>query len=122
RRTMNPLAAYKENAVTTQSKGKMVVLLYDGAIRFLKQALGSIQEGDVARRNELIQKAEAIIDELDFSLNMEAGGELAENLRRLYDFMRRHLIAGNIHNDGQRIQEVISILAELSSGWRAIAG
>ena len=118
---MNPLAAYKENTVTTQSKGKTVVLLYDGAIRFLKQALACMQAGDVAGRNERILKAEAIIDELDVSLNMDAGGELAANLRLLYDFMRRNLVQANMSQDARRVQEVISILADLNSGWRAIA-
>ncbi|MCY2932031.1 MAG: flagellar export chaperone FliS [Planctomycetota bacterium] len=117
---MNPLTAYKENAVTTQSKGKMVVLLYDGAVRFLKQAVAALEADDMARKNELILKAEAIVDELDVSLNMEDGGELAANLHRLYDFMRRHLIEANLQKDPQRIRDVISILSDLAGGWRAI--
>lgn len=119
---MNRLAAYQENAIGTQPKGKLVVTLYEGAIKFLKQAIPAMEAEDIPAKNLLLQKAQAIIDELDGSLNMEAGGELAGNLRRLYDFLRRHLILANIRNDVQRVNEAISILEDLNSGWKAIVG
>jgi flagellar protein FliS len=119
---MDPLAAYKENAVTTQPRGKLIVALYDGAIKFLKQAIVSLEAGDVEKKNQLIQRAQAVINELDASLNMEEGGDLASNLRSLYDFMRRHLIEANIRRDVQRIRDVIAILEDLNGGWRAIGG
>lgn len=117
---MNPLAAYKENAVVTQPRGRIVVLLCDGAIKFIRQAIAAMEAGDIERRHELLLKAQAIIDELDASLNMEVGGQLATNLRALYDFMRRHLIAANVHKDPQRAREVAAILEDLNKGWRAI--
>lgn len=117
---MNRLAAYQENAVGTQTRGKLVVMLYEGAIKFLKQAIPAIEANDVPTKNTSLQKAQAIIDELDGSLNTETGGELAENLRRLYDFLRRHLILANLRNDVQRVREAIGILEELHSGWKAI--
>jgi flagellar secretion chaperone FliS len=119
---MNRLAAYQENAVATQTKEKLVVMLYDGAIKFLRQAIPAMEVGDVPTKNTLLQKAQAIIDELDGSLNMEAGGELAGNLRRLYDFLRRDLILANIRNDVKRIRDSIRILEDLNSGWKSIGG
>jgi flagellar protein FliS len=117
---MKGIAAYKENAVTTQSKGRLVVLLYEGAIKFLKQALIELEARDNARKGEYINKAVAIIDELDSCLDMDAGGEIAQNLCSLYQFMRRHLWEANMQRDPQQIREVIGILEDLNKGWSAI--
>ncbi len=117
---MNRLAAYQENVVSTQTREKLVVMLYDGAIKFLRQAIPAMEAGDVAEKNTLMQKAQAIIDELNASLNMEGGGELADNLRRLYDFLRRDLVLANIRNDIKRVRDSIGILEDLNSGWKSI--
>jgi flagellar protein FliS len=117
---MKGISAYKENAITTQSKGRLVVLLYEGAIKFLKQAVKELEAQDNVKKGEYINKAVAIIDELNACLDMEAGGEIAQNLRSLYHFMRRHLWEANMQRDPQRIREVIGILEDLNKGWSAI--
>jgi flagellar protein FliS len=117
---MEGIAVYQEHAIATQSRGRLIVMLYDGAIKFLNQALRSLESGDVPGKGLYIGKAIAIVAELDTSLDMDAGGEIAVNLRRLYGFMRRHLLEANIRNDAQRIRDVIGLLQDLNEGWKAV--
>lgn len=118
---MKGISAYRENAVTTQSRGRIIVLLYDGAIKFLRQAVDCLQQEDWAGKGVFINKAIAIIDELDTSLDTENGGEIAGNLRRLYDFMRRRLSQANMQRDPKAVEEVIALLEDLNGAWKAIA-
>lgn len=118
---MNGLDTYKEVAITTQSRGRLVVMLYDGAIKFLKLAINELNDGDMTEKGIYINKAIAIIDELNAVLDMEAGGDVAVNLRKLYMFMTRHLSSANIKKDPAMINEVIKLLDELNQGWKAIA-
>lgn len=117
---MNGVDIYKETAVSTQNKGRLIVMLYDGAIKFINQAIRDIEANDFASKGRNIQKAQDIIFELNTVLDMEAGGEVAKNLRGLYNFMSRHLTQANIKCDVQMLREVLSILEELNQGWRAI--
>ncbi len=119
---MSGISAYRENSVATQSRGRLIVMLYDGAVKFLRQAIQEIEKQDWVAKGKYIGKAIAIIDELDMSLDMEAGGEIAMNLHKLYDFVRRHLTEANTQRDPQRIHEAINILEELNEGWKAITG
>ena len=114
------IGAYRENAVTTQTRGRLIVLLYEGAIKFLEQAKTELDVGNYAAKGEFINKALAIINELDSCLDMEKGGDVANNLRGLYHFMIRHLNEANFHRDPQRIQDVIDCLRDLNAGWKAI--
>ncbi|MBS3734276.1 MAG: flagellar export chaperone FliS [Phycisphaerae bacterium] len=118
---MDGIKAYQENAVTTQSQGRLVVMLYEGAVKFLAQALEALEAGDDTRKGACIVKALAIINELDACLDTEAGGEVAMNLRRLYDFMSRHLQQANTRRDSQAVRDVIGLLEDLNEGWKAIA-
>jgi flagellar protein FliS len=117
---MSVIKAYQENAVTTQSRGRLIVMLYDGAIKFLEQAIREIDKQDWIAKGRYINRAVAIVDELDLSLDMEPGGEIAMNLRKLYDFLRRHLNQANLHRDPARIREAVTILKELNEAWKAI--
>jgi len=117
---MNGLDVYQQTAVTTQNKGRLIVMLYDGAIKFLKQAVGDLAAKDYEAKGRNIAKAQDIIVELNTVLDMDAGGEVAQNLRGLYNFMNNHLTQANVKCDTQMIQEVISLLEELNQSWRAI--
>ena len=112
---------YEENAVTTPDRGRLVVMLYDGAIKFLNQALIAIEKKDSMRKGQYISRAQDIIMELNSVLDMEAGGLVTENLRDLYLFMWKYLNQANIQQDSQKVQKVIDLLIELNGGWRAIA-
>ncbi|MCK5644870.1 MAG: flagellar export chaperone FliS [Gammaproteobacteria bacterium] len=118
---MSAIGTYQENTVTTQNKGTLVVMLYDGAIKYLKQAVRAIQIGDAETKGIFIAKALDIIFELNSVLDMEAGGQITKNLRSLYNFISRQLSQANISHDEKVIQQVISILEELNQGWRSIA-
>ncbi len=118
---MNGVSAYQETSVGTQSKGRLIVMLYDGAIKFLRLAIREIEAGNLMGKGQYIGKAQDIINELSSVLDMEAGGEIAANLRKLYMFMSRHLSQANVQCDAQKIREIITLLEELNQGWRAIA-
>ncbi len=121
---MDGITAYRENTVTTQPRGPMIVMLYEGAVKFLNQAIEQIEAGDngnVADKAGYITKATNIINELNAILDVEAGGDIATDLRRLYQFMIRHLMQANIRNDTRMIREVIDLLEDLNEGWKAIS-
>ncbi|ADU65473.1 flagellar export chaperone FliS [Desulfurispirillum indicum] len=115
----DPYSAYKQNEIQGASQGKLIILMYDGAIRFLKQACVYIEKKDINGAHENIMRAENILAELMNTLNMDAG-EVADNLLRLYEFMLWHLIQANKDKDQQKVEEVISMLADLRGAWNQI--
>jgi len=117
---MKGAKAYQETAVGTQNKGRLIVMLYEGAIKFMKMALNEIEEGNYEAKNKYITKTQDIINELNAVLDTDAGGEIAINLRNLYNFMHKHLVDANVQNDTRKIQEVIELMEELNKGWKAI--
>ena len=117
---MNSFGAYRETAVATQSKGRLIVMLYDGAIKFLNQAIKDLEKRDYEAKGRNITKALDIIEELNTVLDMEAGGQIAQNLRALYNFMTKRLTEANIKCEPQMIKEVIGLLDELNKSWKAI--
>ena len=119
---MNGVGAYQDAAVTTQSKGRLIVLLYDGAIKFMKLALEELEANNYEAKGRYINRAQDIINELNAILDMDAGGEIAANLRKLYCFMNNRLSEANIKRDPQIIREVITLMEELNRSWKAIAG
>jgi flagellar protein FliS len=118
---MSRIAAYRENGVLTQSRGQLVVMLYEGAIKFLEEAIPAIEKNDYAEKGRLIGKAMDIVAELDSSLDFGASEELCTNLRSLYDFMQRHLFQANLKCDVQAVRDVIKLLDDLNQAWRAIS-
>ena len=119
---MNGFAAYQDTAVTTQSKGRLIVLLYDGAIKFMKLAIKELQAGNYEAKGRYIIRAQDIINELNAVLDMDAGGEVAVNLRKLYCFMNNRLSQANVERNPQMIREVIALAEELNQSWKAITG
>jgi flagellar secretion chaperone FliS len=118
---MSGIAAYQEMGVLTQTPGRLVVMLYDGAIKALRQAILAMQEKDFERKAKCFGKAIAIIHELNGSLDVKVGGELADNLRRLYLFMIDRLNEASMNMDTNAVEHVISLLGELNSAWKEIA-
>ena len=118
---MKGVETYQETAVTTQNKGKLIVMLYDGAIKFLKLAIKEIEAGNTEEEGKYISKAIDILFELNTVLDMEAGGEIAMNLRKLYLFMGQHLTEANTKQDIGKIEEVIKLLEELNQSWKTIS-
>jgi len=117
---MNAVEAYRDHAITTQTRGRLIVLLYSGAIKFLRLALQEMDAGRQAEKGLYIGKAQAILMELNTSLDLTSGGEIATNLRNLYHFMDRHLTEANLHRDSEKIRQVVSCLEDLNESWKAI--
>jgi len=118
----NPYDQYKETQVNTANQGKLIVMLYDGAIKFLNIAaenMSSPRTYDVANSN--IIKAQDIITELLLSLNMADGGEIARNLFNLYMFFKKQLLDANISKDPEKIKPIISNLKALRDAWDQIS-
>ncbi len=108
---------YQNNSVMTASPEKILIMLYDGAIRFVRQSKQAIEAGRHADKAHSLSKAIAIITEFSNTLDYEIGGEIALDLSRLYDFMVRELVAVNAHNDVQRLAPVENILLELREAF-----
>jgi len=119
---MNGVGAYQSTAVTTQSKGRLIVLLYEGAIKFMKLAIRELEAKNYEAKGQYINRAQDIINELNAVLDIDAGGEVTANLRKLYCFMSRRLSQANIKRDPEMIREVIALMEELNQGWKAIMG
>jgi len=97
-------------------------MLYDGAIKFMRLATKELEAKDYEAKGRYIDRAQDIINELNAVLDMESGGEIAANLRKLYVFMSKRLSEANVQRDPQMIREVISLMEELNKGWKAISG
>jgi flagellar protein FliS len=119
---MKGIESYQQTAITTQSRGRLIVLLYDGAIKFMKLAIQEIEAGNWAAKAQYLSRAQDIIIELTAVLDMEGGGEIAQNLRRLYYYMNRRLFQANAKKDPQMIREVIALMEDLNQSWKTITG
>ncbi|NLK73538.1 MAG: flagellar export chaperone FliS [Clostridiales bacterium] len=117
-KTLNPVNIYQENSVNTASPGKLIIMLYDGAIKFCRFAEMAIDEKNIERRHVNIKKAKRIIQELAFTLNRDI--EISEQLGSLYAFMERELINANVQNDKNKIITVREMLEELKGAWESI--
>lgn len=121
---MNPYAspqAYRSSSVMTASPGQLVVMLYDGAGRFLRQAEIAADEGAWRHAMDRLSKADAILDELLITLDVESGGQVAERLQSIYVFCKRLTIEARIERDVDKIRKTASLLADLREAWAEIA-
>ncbi len=112
---------YKSNEISTMSQGKLVVMLYEGAIRFANTAIENMTPRKYEIVNRNIIKSQDIITELMTSLNMEEGGKIAEDLLSLYIYMKKRLLEANVQKDSKILKEVVRILSELKGSWEEIA-
>jgi flagellar secretion chaperone FliS len=113
--------AYRESAVLTATPEQLVVMLYDGANRFLTQSAIAMRDDRVALAGEKLGRAERIIDELLATLDLTVG-EIAERLQALYLFFKEYLIAARLNQDASKVDEVARLMRELRSAWGQIAG
>lgn len=113
--------SYKSVAVTTATPGQLVLMLFDGAIRFLATAAHGFQLENLSTRNEQIHnnliKAQKVLRELQCSLDLKAGGEFAKTMYSLYDFMLDQLQRANIEKDAAPIGTVERLLGEIRDAW-----
>lgn len=114
----NPYQTYSNNAVTTASPGELTLMLYNGCLKFINQAKQAVADGNIEAKNTSIQKAQAIIQELMVTLNMEMA--VSENLMSLYDYLNRRLVEANIKNDTVILEEVEGFVTEFRDTWKEV--
>jgi len=119
----NPYTAYQTTNVKTASQGKLVVLLYQGAVKNLTGAIncfepdGKILPPNIEKFGNFIVKTQDIINELQVSLDMDKGGQISQNLMSLYVYFNQELLSANISKDKKKLQEVLDFMTQLSSAW-----
>lgn len=110
--------AYQKNAIMTASPAELTLMLYDGAIKFCNIALTAIEKNDVQRAHQNIKKAEAIITELRASLDRKY--PVWEDFERVYDYIYRRLVEGNIHKDIEIIEDALKYIREMRDTWKEV--
>jgi len=108
---------YQQNQVNQATPEQVLIMLYDGAIRNTAQAIQALAAADRVRKAESISKAIHIITALSDTLDRQIGGEIAENLDALYNFMIRELTNGNLRNDPAPLGQVEGLLRDLRQTW-----
>ncbi|MBI9074753.1 MAG: flagellar export chaperone FliS [Desulfatibacillum sp.] len=116
----NNIGAYRKTNVETADPKKLVIMCYDGAIFNLKMAKERYVEHNYEAKSSALSKAMLIIGELNSALDMDKGGDIAKNLKSIYDYMVRRLTEGDIRGDLKAFDEVIHMLEELGSAWKEI--
>ncbi|MGC7870266.1 flagellar export chaperone FliS [Desulfosporosinus sp. SYSU MS00001] len=118
--TNNPYSAYRQTSVATASPDKLLLMLYDGAIRFLNQARISIEQHNYEAANIWLGKLQEAFMELNMSLNMNQG-EVAYNLRKLYEFYQNEVLLANVEKSKERLQPVEDFLRTFRDTWAEAA-
>ncbi len=113
--------AYRTTQVQTSSPAELILLLYDGAIKYCRQAEAHPDNGERELAHNALLRSQDIIDELAVSLDFSAGEEIAQGLLQLYDYMGQRLVEANIHKDKAPITEVAAMLQELRETWAEAA-
>ena len=113
----NAAQKYKETSVQSASKEKILLMLYEGAIRFMKQANLAIDRKDIAARGINIGRAFDIVNELNNTLNHDVGGEIAMNLEQLYMFITEQLTKSNATGQKKPLEDALKVMETLYSGW-----
>ena len=113
--------AYYQTHVQSRSPLELVVMLYDGALRFLDQAAEAMDRGDMASKAMALSKAFAILAELQNTLNVKDGGDVARQLDALYSHMHDRLVDANVQRSSAPIRDVMKLLAPLRDAWSQVA-
>lgn len=120
---MQNKSAYKQYAtvhISTVDRGRLLLMLYDGCIKFLKHAKEGLETRDIGKFARFLSKAQAIISELMLTLDFEKGGEIARDLDRLYDFMLFYLTEANLEKNPEKVKRVIDLIQIIADAYREV--
>lgn len=117
----NPYQQYRATKVETAGQVDLVVMLYQGAVRFIRLGIEAIEQNDQQAAHTHLMRAQDILVELLGSLNRDAGGQIAVQLASVYDYCYRRLILANLRKDTAAAREVVAILRDLGTAWQQIA-
>jgi flagellar protein FliS len=112
--------AYKKASVNTLDQTKLIIMLYDGAIKNASFAVEHMKSGQIEKVHECLIKTKNIVTELMATLNMDRGGDIAKNLQSLYSYMFSQLIEANMNKKTEPVVIVIDLLKELRAAWTQI--
>ena len=118
---LNPYQQYRATKVETAGSVDLVVMLYQGAVRFIRLGIEAIERNDGEAAHKNLVRAQDIVVELLGSLNREDGGEIASQLAAVYDYCFRRLILANVKKDIAPAREVLGIMRDLGMAWQQIA-
>jgi flagellar protein FliS len=113
--------AYRQTETQSRTPLELVAMLYDGAIRFTTQAQAAAERRDIPARREAVSRAIAILSQLQSTLDVERGGDVARSLDGLYAFAIDRLLSASFKQDASQFNEVLNVLNTLREGWAAIA-
>ncbi len=108
---------YRKNKFYTADRGTLLLMLYQGAVQFLRQAKEHLQKGEIAEKGVYISRAHAIVSELACTLDSSAGSGIARELLSLYNFVLDRLMSAHLGNNIKPLDEALSILETLKEGW-----
>lgn len=114
-------AAYKQSSVLTASPGQLVVMLYDGCLRFLHQSTHAMRSGERNLAITKLRRGEAIITELLVTLDTDKGGEIASRLQGIYTFSRQQLRKAELEQDPAIVEQVMEYMTELRDAWAQLS-
>lgn len=116
----NAYQQYQNIQVTTVDKGRLLLMMYEGAIKFLKQSRAGLEAGDLVKFCRFLSKSQAIIAELMNTLDFDKGGQIARDLERLYDFMLFYLTEANLERSGEKVTKVLGLVETVYSAYKEI--
>ncbi len=116
----NRAEQYKKTQINTSSPGKLLLMLYQGAIKFSKLAIQNIEANQIEASHKNIIKVQNIVLELKSTLDKERGGQLADQLEKLYDFIYQELLQANLKKDIKHLNNIIPLLEELYTSYKEI--
>jgi flagellar protein FliS len=114
----NPYQAYQQNSVSTASPGDLTLMLYNGCLKFIKQASQAIEQTNIQEKNSCLQKAQKIINELIVTLNMDL--EISKNMAVMYEYINHRLLEANIKNDATILKEVEGYVIDFRDTWKQV--
>jgi flagellar secretion chaperone FliS len=111
---------YRHNEVVTSSQGKLIIMMYEGALKCVTFALEGIDSKDLAKKGIHIKKTHDIINELSCALDMEKGGDVAQKLESLYQFILHQLTVANVKSDRKALESIVNVLTPLMEAWKEL--
>ena len=114
------LHSYHTNDISTSSQGQLILMLYDGALQAVNQAIQCMNRKEITEQGRSILKAQDIINELSSALDIKQGGEVAKTLDQLYQFVLNQLIQANITSDTMYLESIVKVLTPLRDAWSRI--
>lgn len=106
--------------ISTVDRGRLLLMLFDGCLKFLKHAKAGLETKDIPKFAKFLNKSQAIISELMLTLDFEKGGDIAKELDRLYDFMLYYLTEANLEKNPAKVQKVIELLDIIAGAYREV--